>query len=188
MRRFSLSTVGLAAVIAGIALAACGGDDSASPEPDPVERIETDAELLDLVMQREPFTTFTLFPNTDSLISGRLEGSEAHQPLVRVSMNAKALTALVSDTLPDGATFPDSSIIFKEVRGSTQTFFYAVMYKDRDNPLAANGWLWGEYRANGSPFPNGTIEGRGVNCVSCHSREPGPRHDFVRTFERQNVR
>lgn len=188
MKRSSLSTVGLAAVIAGIALAACGGDDSASPEPDPVERIDTDAELLDLVMQREPFTTFTLFPNTDSLISGRLEGSEAHQPLVRVSMNAKALTALVSDTLPDGATFPDSSIIFKEVRGSTQTFFYAVMYKDRDNPLAANGWLWGEYRANGSPFPNGTIEGRGVNCVSCHSREPGPRHDFVRTFERQNVR
>jgi hypothetical protein len=188
VKRFSLSTAGLAAVVAGIALAACGGDDGTSPEPDPVERIDTDAELLDLVMQREPFTTFTLFPNTDSLISGRLEGSEAHQPLVRVSMNAKALTALVSDTLPDGATFPDSSIIFKEVRGSSTIFFYAVMYKDRDNPLAANGWLWGEYRSNGLDFPNGSIQRSGANCVGCHSLEEGPGNDLVRTFERQNGR
>jgi hypothetical protein len=103
-------------------------------------------------------------------------------------MNAKALTALVSDTLPDDASFPDSSIIFKEVRGSNTTFFYAVMYKDTDNPLAANGWLWGEYRANGLDFPNGSIQHRGANCVGCHSLEQGPRHDLVRTFERQNGR
>lgn len=175
-------------LVAGLAFAGCDGDDEAPASPDAVERISTDAELLELVMEREPFTTFTLFPNTDSLISGRLEGSEAHQPLVRVSMNAKALSALVSDTLPEGASFPDSSIIFKEVRGSSTAFFYAVMYKDRDNPLAANGWLWGEYRVNGLDFPNGSIQRRGANCVACHSLEKGPGNDLVRTFERQNGR
>jgi hypothetical protein len=186
--RASRAITAITAVIVPLALAGCAGDDTAPPSPEPADRISTDAELLELVMQREPFTTFTLFPSTDSLISGRLEGSEAHQPLVRVSMNAKALSALVSDTLPEGASFPDSSIIFKEVRGSSTIFFYAVMYKDSDNPLAANGWLWGEYRANGLDFPNGSIQNRGANCVGCHSLEDGPRHDLVRTFERQNER
>jgi len=133
--------------------------------------------------QRDPFTAYTLFPRADSVTSGTLNGSTAHQPLVRVSMNAIAFGAMEGDTLPSGGTFPDGSTILKEIRTSGGTALYAVLYKDRGNPLAGNGWLWAEYETDGTPFFS--VTNRGVGCISCHSREQGPLHDYVRTFERQ---
>ncbi len=175
------------AVVAWVALAGCGGSDGDAPmTPDDGDRISSDAELLALVMQTEPFASYTLFPKADSVVVGMLNGSNAHGPLVRVSLNAKAASALVDGELPADGSFPDSSIVFKEIRSGTTPTFYAVMYKDRDNPLAANGWVWGEYRTNGSVV--GSVATRGSGCVSCHMREQGPTNDLVRTFERQSVR
>jgi len=176
-----------ACVAAAIALACggCGGSDGGDgpATPDGADRISTDAELLALVMETEPFAAYTLFPNADSVVAGTLNGSGAHAPMVRVSLNAKAASALVGGALPPGGSFPDSSIVFKEIRSGATTTFYAIMYKDRDNPLAANGWVWGEFRANGSVLFS--VASRGSGCVSCHMREEGPSHDLVRTFERQ---
>jgi len=168
-----------------LACAGCGDSDDGSgpPAPDGADRISTDAELLALVTQTEPFAGYALFPNADSVVAGTLNGSEAHAPMVRVSLSAKAAGALVDGALPPGGSFPDSSIVFKEIRSGATTTFYAVMYKDRDNPLAANGWVWGEFRANGSTLFS--VANRGSGCVSCHMREQGPDNDLVRTFERQ---
>lgn len=95
--------------------------------------VSTDAELFQLVTETEPFTTYSLFPRVDSLTSGTLNGSNAHWPLVRVSMNATALAALQHDTLPRGSSFPDGSILFKQIISGNQTILYAMMYKDRSN-------------------------------------------------------
>lgn len=153
-------------------------------ETPPSRYISTDAELFHLVTVEQPFSNYTLFPGADSVTSGTLNGSTAHQPLVRVSMNATAFHALNNGRLPAGSEFPDGSIIFKQIRQGTETDLYAIIYKDPDNPLAGNGWLWAEIRPDGTPFISLTLGGR--NCAGCHARELGPLNDFVRTFERQH--
>lgn len=153
-------------------------------EPPQSQPVNPDAELFARFTQRDPFTGYTLFPRVDSVTSGTLNGSTAHQPLVRVSMNATALAALEGDTLPAGSSFPDGSIILKEIRNGGETVLYAVICKDRNNPLAGSGWLWAEYQTNGTSFIS--VTNRGTGCISCHEREEGLLHDRVRTFERQH--
>ena len=155
------------------------------PGPAPAATvIASDAELFAFVTQAQPFAAYGLFPNADEITSGTLNGSSAHRPLVRTSMNATALGALRNGTLPSGTTFPDGSVIFKEVRtngGTTVT--YAIMYKSNDSRLAGNGWLWAEFNPNRTVAYS--IANRGSGCTGCHSLERGPQNDFVRTFERQ---
>ena len=154
------------------------------PAASPETVIGSDAELFAFVTRTQPFAAYALFPNADEITSGTLNGSSAHRPLVRTSLNATALSALRNGTLPSGATFTDGSVVFKEVRtngGSTVT--YAVMYKSHDSRLAGNGWLWAELNPNGTVAYS--IANRGSGCTGCHSLERGPQNDFVRTFERQ---
>lgn len=145
--------------------------------------IPGDAELFAFVTQVEPFTSYVLFPLVDSVTSGTLNGSNAHQPLVRVSMNATAYNSLLADTLPNGRTFASGSVLFKQIISGGETILYAVMYKDLANPLAADGWLWAELETNGSVVYSITRQG-GI-CVGCHRSERGTQNDLVRTFERQ---
>jgi hypothetical protein len=148
--------------------------------------IDSDSALFTLVTRTQSFRTYRLFPRADSIAFGTLNGSTAHRPLVRVSMNAVAFGALRNDTLPDGTAFPDGSIIFKEIRDSIGlTILYAVMYKERNHAFAESrsGWLWAEYFPDGRPAFS--ISTRGAGCISCHSRDRGPQNNFVRTFERQ---
>ena len=145
--------------------------------------IMSDAELFALVTRTEPFGAYGLFPNADEITSGRLNGSNAHRPQVRTSMNATALGALQNGRLPPGTTFPNGSVVFKEVRSEGATVTYAVMYKSTDSRLAGNGWLWAEFNPNGRV--DYSVTNRGAACTSCHSLERGPQNDLVRTFERQ---
>lgn len=156
---------------------------SCKDQGDEILPLSPDAELFRYVTQVEPFTSHKLFPNVDSVTSGTLNGSTAHQPLVRVSMNATAFSALQNGSLPTGTSFPDSSVIFKQIIMNGQTVLYAVILKDRQSPLSSNGWLWAEYQPNGSVAIS--VNNRGSGCIACHSREQGPQNDFVRTFERQ---
>lgn len=172
-----VNTIRLLILCGSVMLCCSSCEDQGDPTPD--------AELFRLVTQVQPFTSYFLFPNVDSVTSGSLNGSTAHRPLVRVSMNAIALGALRADTLPAGTSFPDGAIIFKQIRDSAQTpILYAIEYKDRNNPLAANGWLWAEYNIDGSAAYSVTNGGRG--CIACHSRDRGLQNDHVRTFERQH--
>lgn len=168
-----------ASLILGV-LSSCGDLGDEIPA---VPLLSTDEALFLHVTRTDPFSTYALFPNADSVTSGTLNGSTAHQPLVRVSMNAKALGAIRNGSLPPGARFPDGAVVFKEIIMNGRTVLYAVILKDSANPLSANGWLWAEHAPDGAPAFS--VTRRGVGCVECHSREQGPAHDFVRTFERQ---
>jgi len=74
------------------------------------------ADLFALVIQREPLATYSLFPNAEEITSGALNGSSAHRPLVRTSLNATALGALHDGTLRAGAKFATG------VRSSSRRF------------------------------------------------------------------
>lgn len=156
---------------------------SAPPAAGPA--IADDASLYRLVTQTEPFSAYAAFPDAEEFTTGRLDGSEAHRPLVRVTLNARAMSALVGGRLPAGGRFPDGSVVFKEIRANQQASpgVYAVMYREQANPLAGEGWLWAEFNPNGTVVYS--IAQRGSGCVFCHRRALGPQNDLVRTFERQ---
>ena len=154
------------------------------PAPSPAPGISSDGAFFTYVTQTQPFSAYAPFPNLGVGADGTLPASSAHQPFIRVTMNAAAAGALQNGKLPRGTAFPDGSVIFKEVLTSSRTVsVYAVMYKDRANTNAGNGWLWAEYR------PGGGVEfsmtNRGSACTGCHSLAQGPQNDFVRIFERQ---
>ena len=171
-----------------IACAACGSGSPVRPtEPAGVptsQAISSDAELFTLITQTQPFQSYTRFPSLDLSPTGTLPASSAHQPIIRVGLNATAASALQSGRLPAGSSFPDGSIIVKEVLGSNGLVnLYAVMYKDSRNPLAGSGWLWAELRPAGSA--DYSVRNRGAACTSCHGLDQGPHNDRVRIFERQ---
>ena len=155
-----------------------------APAPPAPIGIVSDSALFTFVTQMQPFSTYTLFPNLDAGADGILPASSAHQPLIRVSLNATAASALRDGRLPTGATFPDGSVIFKEVLTSGRMpSVYAVMYRDRANANAGNGWLWAELRPNGGV--DYSIANHGSACTGCHLLGRGSLNDSVRVFERQ---
>jgi len=99
--------------------------------------------------------------------------------------DATAFAALQNGRLPAGSEFPTGSLIFKEVLSSQSgaVDVWALMYKDRANSHAGDGWLWAEIRPSGAVVYS--ITDRGRACTGCHSLEQGPQNDLVRTFERQ---
>lgn len=147
--------------------------------------VRDDAALFRQITQADPLTQYTVLPNADEFTTGRLIGSEAHRPVIRVSLNATAAGALQNGRLPANGRFPDGSIVLKEIRSrsTASPSLYAVMMKDSGNPLAGNGWLWAEYGPTGSV--TFYVANRGSACTSCHLLEQGPRNDLVRSFERQ---
>jgi len=93
--------------------------------------------------------------------------------LFRLRMNSVAQRVLNNlGELPGGRSFPDSSLIVKEVitPGPIQ---YAVMYKN------GNSWSWAEFKGNGDTYYSVTQNGRA--CISCHSASPN--RDLIRTFD-----
>lgn len=180
MNRGAIRTTVVVLVFEGCLASSCS--DLGDEEPQQ-SGIASDSALFDYIGRKDPFTSYPLFPNVDSVASGTLNGSSAHQPLVRVRLNAKAVSALHGGSLPSGTGFPDGSVILKEIIMQGKTVLYAVIVKDNANPFSAGGWLWGEYRTDGTPLFSLLLKGSG--CVSCHSREQGLLHDLVRTFERQ---
>src|SRR5712664_475295 len=85
-------------------VSACAKNDSPTSAPSAPSTtsagITNDTALFRLITQVEPFSTYSLFPNAEAVTSGTLNGSSAHQPMVRVSMNAKALSVLQNGKLP----------------------------------------------------------------------------------------
>jgi hypothetical protein len=163
-------------------LAALSCHESTNPDHSPDNlRVSSDQELFELVARE--MSTYSLFPNTDSVVAGTLNGSSAHRPEVRVSLNSAAGSALSDGRLNPGSSFPDGSVILKEIREEERTTLFAVLYKDRENAHSAGGWLWAELT------PDGTVQyslkRMGEACIGCHALESGARNDHIRTFERQ---
>ncbi|CAN5429045.1 hypothetical protein BH11BAC1_BH11BAC1_12950 [soil metagenome] len=98
----------------------------------------------------------------------------------KLRFNGTALAALDSTgELPSGETFPNGSILVKEIYNGNDLDLYAVMKKDPSNGNAGSGWIWAEFKTDGSAsFSTGK---KGDGCISCHSG--GLNRDLVRTFD-----
>jgi hypothetical protein len=178
----ALARAVVATWIAVLALSGCSDAEAPPAAPDGTG-VATDQDLFRLITTEAPYAAYPLFPGVDSVTTGTLNGSSAHQPLVRVSLNATALSSLTADTLPAGRAFAHGSVIVKEIRQQDVTTLLAVMLKDPANTSASGGWLWAEYTPQGAVVFS--ISRRGDGCVPCHAREQGPDNDLVRTFERR---
>jgi hypothetical protein len=168
--------------LACLGLVACDEPLPAGPSQPPLPPIADDAALFKLATETQSYTTF---PNAEVMTSGRLTGSTAHAPSVRVRLNGVARSVLQGGELPRQARFPDGSILLKEIFGGPggALSLYSVMYKATNDSRAGNGWLWAEFTPSGTVHQS--IARRGASCTSCHQLVRGLLNDSVRTFERQ---
>ena len=86
-----------------------------------------------------------------------------------VRYNSRAATQLdAAGKVKSGASFPDSSIIVKELSNGSALSTYTVMMKLRGSSSAGfDGWVWAEYSPTGSV--KYSTSGRGGSCSTCHS-------------------
>ena len=76
--------VALVALVLGIG---CGSQPSAPTAPSSTtSAIRDDASFFRQFTQTDPLSRYTVLPNAEEFTTGRLDGSEAHRPIVRVSL------------------------------------------------------------------------------------------------------
>jgi hypothetical protein len=98
----------------------------------------------------------------------------------KLRFNETASSALdASGKLPLNGTFPEGSVIVKEVYSGNVINVLAVMKKSSGDVNAAKGWIWAELTPTGEVYFS--VKQRGSGCVSCHSDTPN--RDLVRSFD-----
>jgi len=145
--------------------AGCGGSGGDSPINPVVPAAFTDADLSARARAASGWTYYKNRP--DTLL--RSAGSGHAEARLRTRFNAVAAALLESNgKVRVGASFPDSSLIVKELFIGGSLSRYAVMMKLRGSANAsAGGWLWAYYAPDGSTQIG--IGGKGGACVGCHS-------------------
>ncbi len=98
----------------------------------------------------------------------------------KLKFNQTALSALGADgKLPTGQTFPEGSLIVKEVYSGGVKTLYVVMKKDPKSKFANNKWIWAEYKPDGEVVIGVNKDGK--DCVSCHTS--GNNRDLTLSFD-----
>lgn len=143
-----------------------GGGDAASTDPGTASGAElTDA---DVSTRARAATGWRYYRDrADTLL--RSAGSGHSESRLRTRYNAQAATQLdANGKVRAGASFPDSSLIVKElIIGGTLSRFAVMMKLRGSRNASAGGWLWAYYAPDGSPQI--AITGRGAACAGCHS-------------------
>ena len=155
--------IGVAAcgIAAGV-IAACGGD-ALDGLPEGTGPAVSNADLARLSQSALPWT---YYKHSATPVKRSSQAHTESHALVRY--NALAATQLdAAGKVRAGASFPDSSIIVKELSNGTTITTYAVMMKLRGSASAGfDGWIWAEFGPNAAvKYPTG---GRGAACSSCH--------------------
>lgn len=117
------------------------------------------------------------YQNKDSILTPA--GGSPHGNF-KLKFNNTAAEQFGNDgKLPVGKTFPDGSLIVKEIYSGETLTLYAVMKKDSKSKFAGNGWLWAEYEPGGNT--KFSIGKKGEGCISCHSSTPN--RDLTKSFD-----
>jgi hypothetical protein len=140
-------------------------------DPDP-SGIDDDA-LFALVQNNN----FVYYKGANTLLSGA--GDSPHGSF-KLRFNAKAASVLdASGKLPAGVTFPDSSIVLKEVYSGNTLQLLVPMMKFPSHNQSASGWLWAEYGPSGKVVY--ALKKEGSGCTGCHGGSTN--RDFIRSFD-----
>ncbi len=119
---------------------------------------------------------FTYFDNGD-LLAG---ASPIPHGSFKLRFNAIAYAALdTTGKLPVGATFPNGSLIVKEIFNGADITLLAIMKKNPSSEYAANGWMWAEIKPERDV--SFSLQEKGDACVGCHNGSPN--RDLTRTFD-----
>lgn len=113
---------------------------------------------------------FTYYKNSNSPLV-KSSGSGHPQPYLKTRYNAIAASKLDSvGKIMTGATFPEGSLIVKDLMESTSSIVrFAILYKKSGHADAdSKGWIWGYVNADGS-VANAASK-KGSACTGCHSQ------------------
>lgn len=129
----------------------------------------------DLYEEVSTTSGYTYYQNGDILSAA---GSSPHGSF-KLRFNSTAKSVLdTANELPIGSSFPDGSIIVKEVYSGSSLTLYAIMKKNESSKFAGSKWEWVEYDSNGKTKYSLTKKGEG--CVGCHSTSAN--RDLTLTF------
>lgn len=131
------------------------------------EAAGTDKELLDMA---QATTGFTWYKNSNILLA-KSNASGHSEAFLKTRFNSTAASKLdAGGKLIDGTSFPDGSLIVKELYKNESTLNrYAILYKKPGHPDAdEKGWVWGYINADGTVAAAASQKGAG--CKSCHSQ------------------
>jgi hypothetical protein len=132
-----------------------------------------DQAIIDEVMTG----TLLFYQGNDVVLNGA--GNSPHGNF-KLLFNQTAWNALDSTgKLPVGGTFPDGSLVVKEIIKGGSTDLYAVMQKKPSSGLSNLGWVWNEFKPNGGLVIG--AEDKGSACVGCH--RGNTNRDFTNSFD-----
>ena len=169
MKTRSIIWVAFVLSIAAITLQACKKDE-------PAEGID-----LELFNMAEETAGFTWFKNSDAWLP-KSSGSGHNYTGLRTRYNTIAATQLDTDgKILANASFPEGSLVVKELSNGTTSERYAILYKRSDNEHAdANGWVWGYVNNDGTVAT--TAEDKGVICTGCHLQQDNIDYMLMNKF------
>lgn len=126
-------------------------------------------------------TGYTYYKNDSAIIPTSEETERAHDNFMRIRLNKKVLSVLDSNgRLSDGKSFPDSSILIKEIYSDKNNFspdILAVMVKLKGDKYSGKDWLWAEYTPKGET--EYSVTNKGKVCIKCHQSGD----DYARIFD-----
>lgn len=136
---------------------------------------------LDLLNMAQVTTGFTWYKNSDAWLQ-QSSGSAHDYDNLRTRYNAVAASQLDADgKVMANASFPEESLVVKELSDGNSAERYAILYKKSDNEHAdSNGWVWGYVDADGSVVT--TAEDRGIGCNGCHSQSDNIDYMLMNKF------
>jgi hypothetical protein len=159
-----------AAILATIAGAACGDDESPTAF---VPVADTTAVSLWSHLQSANYQSWRMWPGK----TARYTGSEPHGMLLTTYVNDRAYNALTSGA----ATMPAGAVIVKENYMPNGTYDAAtVMHKVPGYDSQNGNWFWAKYDPNGVA----AVAGRVMDCYECHAA--ARQRDFLMTPLPQN--
>jgi len=155
--------------IIAITLQSCKKDE-------PAEGI--DRELYDMALETDGFVWFEL---SDAWLP-KSSGSAHNFANLRTRYNATAATQLdANGRIDTNASFPEGSLVVKELSDGNSSELYAILYKRSDSEFAdANGWVWGYVNADATVRTS--AEDKGAGCIGCHSQQDNIDYMLMNKF------
>lgn len=156
-------------VIISISIQSCKKDEAA-------EGID-----LELFNMAEETSGFTWYKNSDAWLS-KSSGSAHNYDNLRTRYNASAATQLdETGKILANASFPEGSLVVKELSNSTSVSLYAILYKRSDSEFAdANGWVWGYVNSDATVVTS--AEDKGAGCNGCHGQSDNIDYMLMNKF------
>ncbi len=124
----------------------------------------------DLYNMAKETTGFVWFKYSSALLP-KSAGSGHNFAFLRTRFNSIAAAKLdTAGKVINGTTFPEGSLIVKELYQNESTFSrYAIMYKQGSSKYADKfGWVWGYMSSDGKVVEPAKNDGK--ECTGCHTQ------------------